>query len=270
MRTLGAADIVAALRLTEAAGWNQKPEDWQRVLALEPEGCFGIDCDGALAATGSVVCYGRELAWIGMVLTLPEYRSRGFARAIMERAIEYSDERGVRSIKLDATDMGRPLYLKLGFRDECVIERWVREPNERWPRPLAYEPLEGATPDLALDKEAFGVDRSALLSALATGRRGSIPGAGYIMSRPGRVAAFIGPCVARTPDVARRLIEWAISGYPRQQVFWDLLPDNSEALHLARELGFTPLRRLVRMVRGEDLGAGRTESVYAGAGFEYG
>ena len=58
--------------------------------------------------------------------------------------------------------------------------------------------------------------------------------------------------------------------YPAEPVFWDLLPDNSEALRLARALGFTPLRRLVRMVLGEPPRAGRREWVYAGAGFEYG
>jgi GNAT superfamily N-acetyltransferase len=115
--------------LSARSGWNQTEQDWRRLLALEPEGCFCMECDGVVAATTTAVCYGRELAWIGMVLTAPEYRGRGFARLLMERTLDFLAGRGVERIKLDATEMGAPLYRKLGFEDECPIERWIREPG---------------------------------------------------------------------------------------------------------------------------------------------
>src|SRR5579871_2533909 len=108
-RLLHSNDLPGAMRLQSAAGWNQTEQDWQRVLDLAPDGCFGIDVDGALAATTTAVCYGEELAWIGMVLTLPEFRRRGLARQLLEHALAYLQDRRVRCIKLDATDMGRPL-----------------------------------------------------------------------------------------------------------------------------------------------------------------
>ena len=40
IRLLGAGDLPAAMRLKEAAGWNQTEEDWLRLLRLEPRGCF--------------------------------------------------------------------------------------------------------------------------------------------------------------------------------------------------------------------------------------
>ena len=40
IRAMTAADIPAAMRLREIAGWNQNEADWHRFLEIEPEGCF--------------------------------------------------------------------------------------------------------------------------------------------------------------------------------------------------------------------------------------
>ena len=124
LRVMTAADIPAAMALKEAAGWNQTEADWHNLLRLAPEGCYCIEAGGTVAATTTAVCFGRELAWIGMVLTHPDYRGQGLARRLMEHALAQLDRR-VDWIKLDATDMGRPLYSKLGFQDECPVERWA-------------------------------------------------------------------------------------------------------------------------------------------------
>ena len=65
--------------MSNAASWNQLPGDWERLMALSPDGCFALECSGRLAATTTVVCHGTDLAWVGMVLTAPEFRRRGFA-----------------------------------------------------------------------------------------------------------------------------------------------------------------------------------------------
>jgi hypothetical protein len=259
------------MRLKDAAGWNQTESDWRNLLALEPDGCFGVDCEGRLAATTTAVCYGRELAWIGMVLTHPELRGRGLARALMERAIAWVEARGIEWIKLDATDMGRPLYLKLGFVDEASVERWrlgaasaASDRSAGLPRhPLPF----------ALDREAFGADRCAMLRGLEQFEVAACEDA-YGMGRPGTRAAYFGPCVSRTPDAARELLEWFLSRCPGEPVFWDLLPENANAVALAREFGFEPVRRLIRMVRPGVAAprpcTHRDDYVYAIAGFEYG
>src|SRR5947209_20559745 len=110
VRLLNPSDIPQAMRLKGAAGWNQTAEDWARLMELAPHGCFGIDVDGVLASTTTAVCYGTDLAWIGMVLTSAEHRGRGLARTLMRHTLEYIAQRGVECVKLDATDMGRPLY----------------------------------------------------------------------------------------------------------------------------------------------------------------
>jgi GNAT superfamily N-acetyltransferase len=270
LRLLTPADIPQAMLLKQTAAWNQTEQDWLRVLDLEPEGCFCIERDGRLVATATAVCYGRKLAWIGMVLTLPEYRGQGMAGELMRRALEFLDGRHVPWVKLDATAMGSPLYRKLGFVDECPIERWVREPRE----PIPTRALEAYQPDPTMDLGAFGADRSQLLSHLAAGDSASIPGSGYAMGRPGANAAYFGPCVALNAETAETLLQWFLARNGAGSVAWDILPDNSEAVQLALQFGFERARQLVRMARRgsaepQDLST-IVQQTYAIAGFEFG
>jgi len=262
VRLLEEQDVAVAAELSDEAGWNQTADDWRMLLRFAPDGCFGVDADGRLVSTATLVCFGRELAWIGMVLTTTAYRRRGFARKLLGYAIERADEMGIGSLKLDATDQGQPLYESLGFRVEQPVERWWR---------AGGAPAYSATADslagdsFALDREATGVDRSRLLEALA-GRGGTWrKSEGFCFSRPGRHANYIGPCVARDAKVARQLIE----GCANEDSYWDLLPQNRAAVAMATDLGFAPARRLVRMVRGRNL-RGREEWIYGIAGFEWG
>jgi GNAT superfamily N-acetyltransferase len=273
-RLLLESDIPAAMRLNEAAGWNQIPADWKRLLALEPTGCFGIEVDGRLAATASAVCFGTRLAWIGMVLTHPEHRRKGLARRLMEHSLAYLGLRGVDWIKLDATDMGLPLYESLGFKAEAPIERWGIEAIRDFPA-AAWKSVQpwSLARYVELDRSAFGADRSAILNCLASIEAASLPG-GFAMSRPGAKAHSLGPAVARDPETARQLVQWLLSRHAGDTVFWDLLPQNRAAADLAGDLGFACRRKLVRMVRPGRAGAPPllfdNSLVYAAAGFEYG
>jgi GNAT superfamily N-acetyltransferase len=129
IRLLLPSDISAAIGLTRAAGWNQVPSDWRRLLLLESEGCFALESSSHLAATTTVICYGCELAWVGMVLTAPEFRRRGFAEMLIEQAMEFVEDRGIETVKLDATEAGNGLYRKFGFVEECEVQRWQRAPG---------------------------------------------------------------------------------------------------------------------------------------------
>lgn len=236
------ADLLA---LSTAAGWNQTPEDWLRLLELEPGGCFGVEEDGRIVASATVITYGHELAWIGMVLTLPGYRGRGFATLLMRRCLGYCEDRQVRTVRLDATEMGRPVYERLGFVPEYAVGRWQGELPSAAARPWQ--------PDYELDRIAFGADRRRLLEKTGC-------------CRPGRVAAYLGPVTARSAGEAREaVLHCGLSG----PAFWDIPEANPAALRLAEELGFRPVRRLVRMRLGPPV-AERPEFVFALAGFEYG
>lgn len=50
------------------------------------------------------------------VYTNPEYRKKGLATRLLEKIMEEADSQKLFSCELIATDMGRPLYEKLGFK----------------------------------------------------------------------------------------------------------------------------------------------------------
>lgn len=277
IRLMTPLDIPGAMRLKEAAGWSQSSEDWARLLALEPGGCFVDERDGIIAGTTTALCYGSDLAWIGMVLVDPEYRRQGIARGLMEFALDWLKRKRVRCVKLDATDQGRPLYFNLGFIDECPIERWARDPAGE----LTLGGFENALPDLVqledetLDRAAFGVARDHVISSLLEAEDGdclSTPD-GFLLGRKGSAARFLGPCVAASERSAAGLISTFLARHSAEPVFWDLLPANVSARRLASSFGFESRRRLVRMVLkgGEStLSIEHPEHVYATAGFEFG
>ncbi len=57
------------------------------------------------------------------VYTNIKYRRQGIALKVLSMLIQEAKEKGVTEISLDATESGRPLYEKLGFKqsDECMV-----------------------------------------------------------------------------------------------------------------------------------------------------
>ncbi len=157
---------------------------------------------------------------------------------------------------------------KLGFRAEQPVERWFREGSSQ----TVEQTAPGKTPSrscLDLDSEAFGTDRSHLLHELAQRSAISSTTEAYLFSRPGRVADYIGPCIAKNREGAQELIEPLIRNSSAGSWFWDIVSRNRDATSLAKDLGFEPQRRLLRMVRGKELNNNDSQ-IYAIAGFELG
>lgn len=260
------------MHLKEAAGWNQTEEDWRTLLSVAPESCFGFECDGQLAATTTAVQYDNDLAWIGMVLTAPEFRRRGFAHALMEHTLRYLRERGVAWAKLDATEMGAPVYSYFGFRVECPVERWQRAATD----PLATEDCIGGKIDLQAiaQRDGFGVSRARLLERLAQVGGAYSNESGFALWRPGSFAHYFGPCVATSARGAEQLLLCCLQGSPPVPFTWDLVPQKAGAVQLAEKYGFQRMRRLSRMAHALRADAKpvqpEMDSIFALAGFEFG
>jgi GNAT superfamily N-acetyltransferase len=266
IRQLTLDDISQALELSGAANWNQTEADWTMLIECFPETCICLECDGEIAATTTLAQYEQRLGWVGMVLTRPAFRRRGFARLLLERILAMADRLGIESLKLDATDQGLPLYESLGFRSEQPIERWYREGQPKLDG--RTQPASGEMA-FARDEAFFGANREQLLRKLAERAQPLVADDAYLFHRPGRHSAYIGPCIAKDSGSARNLLAECFHQNPAASYFWDLLPGNTDAAALAREFGFAQQRRLVRMVRGKDL-ASDDRSIYAIAGFELG
>ncbi len=235
LRPLVTEDIDDAFELSSLAGWNQTRDDW-RLLLETAEVCLAVEADHRLASTATLICYGAKLAWVGMILTHPEYRRRRYARLLMNEIMNRACELRIATVKLDATDLGRNLYESFGFRTEQTVERWERY---------------GCADVTELPSERI------------------VWGGSYAGHRPGRQRRYLGPCVAYDAETACDLISSVLSRAPHIGWYWDLLPENRAAVQIARDFGFERVRTLTRMVWGRDLRQNE-EQVFAISGFELG
>jgi GNAT superfamily N-acetyltransferase len=295
IRRMTAEDIPLGMHLKQQAGWNQTEADWRRFLALEPDGCFVAEFDGIPAATLTTCLFGR-IAWVAMVLVDPPLRGRGLASVLLARALAFLSNRGVLSVRLDATAQGRPLYEKLGFTAEYELTRYEGilppaqgcgagfQPAGRFPTcPTASPPEHGvaaARPEhldgvVEFDQSVTATDRRKLLLLLYTERPDATrvvqrDGAilGYALSRPGTRAVQIGPCLA-TAEAGPPLLRDAFRRAAGQPVFIDIPTGNPAAAALAAGQGLTVQRTLLRMCRGP-APAERVEMLWASSGPEKG
>jgi GNAT superfamily N-acetyltransferase len=70
----------------------------------------------------SLLDFHRRRGYVSSVYTRLEYRRRGIARNLMERLIARAREMGASRLILWASEMGRPLYLDLGFAPAHALE----------------------------------------------------------------------------------------------------------------------------------------------------
>ena len=82
--------------------------------------------DGAPVATSQLaVSYG--IAGVHTVSTLPAYRGRGIGEAMTWRAVLDGRAEGCDAAYLQASEMGYPVYQRMGFLHVADYCAWVRE-----------------------------------------------------------------------------------------------------------------------------------------------
>ena len=62
-------------------------------------------------------CIDGKVAYIMNMFTFPAHRGQGIAAELFRRTVDEAKALGYKKITLSATDMGRPLYEKYGFKD---------------------------------------------------------------------------------------------------------------------------------------------------------
>ena len=58
-----------------------------------------------------------KMALLSDMYTIPKYRNNGFGTSLLNYIIEHAKQLGYKKIILNATDSGRKLYEKYGFKD---------------------------------------------------------------------------------------------------------------------------------------------------------
>jgi ribosomal protein S18 acetylase RimI-like enzyme len=269
------ADLGLGLHLCRQAGWNQIESDWRRFLEMQPEGCFVAELDGAPVGT-TVTCLFGKVAWIAMVLVEIGARRQGVATALLQHALDFLDEQGMKTVRLDATAAGQPVYKKLGFTPEYRLTRYQGiAPQVGGPSAATDTAGDLLAEIVALDRRTTDTPREKMLARLLaespeTGRvlRRAGQLEGFIVARRGANATQIGPCIA-TSDAGSVLLNDALRRCAGRAVFLDVPCDNTQALAVVEANGLTAQRHFTRMYRGDQLND-CVEAIWASSGPEKG
>ncbi len=281
VRPIEAEHAEAVWPLSIEAGWNQNVADWRFMLGAGRG--FGLTGpDGAWQASSLVLPLGQRLAWISMVLVTRDRRRGGVGTGLLKRCIADVQDMGAVA-GLDATELGRPIYLPLGFHDLYSIRRWHFDAakDAPVPPPPGIEIRPASVADLSklatYDRPLSGMERPMIIAHLLLRQPGlawiaqTPSGAitGYALGREGRVATSIGPVIADSEAIALALISKATTS-----VQGPFIVDVPEAHRDVRRWiegrgGATP-RAYMRMTLGTAKGLDDPEHIFALAGPELG
>lgn len=276
---LRAGEAAAAVALSTEAGWNQVEEDWRFMLAAGTGFAARDEAQARLVGSALVLPLGPGVSWISMVLVTASHRRLGLGTALLGRCLEACAEAGVLA-GLDATELGQPVYARLGFVDVLALRRWRLERPVAAPAPRDQLRLAPVAPvDLpaiaSFDAARSGVERPALLAHLATrgpgfvARDGDGGVAGYVLSRNGRTGMQVGPLVAADTHAAHLLLA-AATAAARGPFVLDVPEARHDLADLLRAHDARSPRGFMRMVRGEPGALARPPGLFAISGPELG
>jgi GNAT superfamily N-acetyltransferase len=254
IRRLDVAELGDCVRLAVSRKWIPEEHKWR--LLFDVGEVYGIDDpDGGLAGMVVLTRFGTEVAGIGMMVVSERFGRQGLGTRLMTHVLQ---EAKTASVWLTATEYGRPLYAKLGFRTISYSTQHYGEFEKRETKtsmPVSTSDLPGI---LQLDKEVFGAPRTELLTRLPAfaeqmrvidGPDGPV---GYAAAWPNSGSSVIGPVVATDQDMALTLIA-EMAGDVDGPVRLDLDHSRPDVLEWAAEHGMEQGSSTDVMVYGDPL-----------------
>ncbi|MGN7890883.1 GNAT family N-acetyltransferase [Bacillus sp. 22475] len=206
--------------LSSYIGWDYNREEIETIFNAGI--VYGVwNEKEELIASAAIILYGEKLASIGMVIVHPDYKGRGIGKIITEACVKSVSAHT--PIMLIATDEGKPLYEKLGFRAVSYVSKYICNSynakdycvrNEDYV--MNYE--EG---DLEkIDEYAFGTNRKEFLKKrimqseqciVVKDKEQNVLGYGLSIQTPEN--KIIGPVVAKNNAMAMRIVHNLARGH---------------------------------------------------------
>jgi GNAT superfamily N-acetyltransferase len=125
-----AYDMPAMAKLNEVAyGWapgefGSMPKD--EMTGLRP---YFADLEGETVGTVATWPNGSDVT-IQWVAVLPEARGKGVSGRLLAQALRDAREDGFETTTLQATQLGYPVYERLGYRDHGAVHMWERRKRD--------------------------------------------------------------------------------------------------------------------------------------------
>ena len=252
--------IAEAQALTTSFNWPHTVEDWSFAFGL---GFGHVACqDNKLLGTCLTWRFGPSVSSLGLLVVAREAQGQGIGRALLRRALEA--ETG-RTTVLHATHQGEDLYRSEQFVPTGEIRQYQgvvkrqRNASTRTDLPKAHllhtaSSSSALAQILALDRQATGLDRQALLTGLLPRVRVCILGPpdaleGYAFSRRFGRGHVIGPVIAPTPAGAMGLVSGLLDVHAGEFTRLDITEDFEHTEELSA-CGLSEFDRVLAMAKG--------------------
>ncbi|HEY0120709.1 MAG TPA: GNAT family N-acetyltransferase [Rhizobium sp.] len=259
VRTMRAGELELALEWARQEGWNPGVDDAPAFWEADPSGFFVGAIGEVPVGCISLVRYGESFAFLGLYMVHPEFRGKGYGKALWNKVMAFA---GNRTVGLDGVVAQQENYRRYGFEAAYRTLRYggvAKVPDlvkTVEVAPVTQGKLDGL---LRYDAGIFPGLRYSFLSAwcgvperrksFMVGSGGRIRGYGTI--RRCFEGLKIGPLFANNPDVAAALLAALLSEARGEPVYLDVPAENAEAIRLVEACGLTPVFETARMYRGE-------------------
>lgn len=260
VKVLSRNDFGFAVELANTMNWNMAVEDFEFMASLEPNGCLLLAEDSKRVGIATCNAFGN-VGWFGNLIVEKQYRNKGAGSMLVRHALQYLNDKDVKTVGLYAYPHLTHFYGSLGFKfdeDFSVLQAGKlpsitadlldKIDDKQLPKILEF------------DCKYFGGYREKLLKSIVT----ASGNAGYYVAEHGEIVgyvaatiyetmAWIGPLICQPTryDVAVRLVEAALSKAGGKEVYAVVSKADTRLIEVFSDAGFKEAFFVSRMFLGE-------------------
>ena len=215
--TFNYEDLPELIKLSASVGWDY---DEQEIRTIMNSGkIYGHkNEEGKIVSSAAIISYDPSLASLGMVIVHEAYRGMGLGKIVTQTCIDAVSKET--TIMLIATEQGKPLYEKMGFRAVDCVHKYLCDhyiPVHSFNKmdiEINHFRQEDISHIIKLDKKAVGAERRKFLvhsieqvkeCLTVKDRNGTI--IGYGLSVLGAINLILGPIVTPNFEIATLLVD---------------------------------------------------------------
>ncbi|OGT97150.1 MAG: hypothetical protein A2X80_00790, partial [Geobacteraceae bacterium GWB2_52_12] len=199
-------DIASFQALSAMENWVAESWEFEFLLSGFPHGCFAARGENGETAGFVTSLIHERSGWIGNLIVAEPFRGLGIGEALFRKSLDALREYGAETFWLTASKQGKSLYEKHGFSSIDTIVRWVgtgRQRHEVRDGHCVRSPSNNKVS--AIDCQAWGDRRDALLAATVGRGRLLDEGAGFLVIQPCGADRQFGPFSALDISAAENI-----------------------------------------------------------------
>lgn len=272
IRSVEEQDIEELHELSKAIGWGSTYQEWKEDVLFAKDSSYVISKESKIVAVGLGLRFDGK-ARVASVIVHPEHQRLGLATQLVCSIVTQLINLGYRHVELEASDKGRALYERIGFK--VVASPIVTCMKEIKDAPqVSYKVCETADVDqvVAVDTKVFSASRRKYIEdAFAKGHilvtKEKLV-TGFLVYSEEENAIRIGPWIHEDSGGAKELLLAAIgviskAHHSKKDIVIHIPKSNKVALEIIQALGFEMKFESIHMELGDHPPARQEHKSYA-------